>query len=229
MKGVYKIENLITHKIYVGSSVDMPSRRNDHFSALRRGVHVNRVLQNSFTKHGEINFKFSIIETCDNLVEREQYYIDTLKPEYNIFKTAYSVRGENHPMFGKTHSEATKQKIKEARSFQKISHSQETKNKISAAGKLRKMPVGHLQKMINARGGKAWNDGIKTNISPVNKIKFSHTKLSKIILLYSEGLSVEKLRLKYKVSWDTIKRILLENDQTVRNISQQKNFSGRKL
>jgi group I intron endonuclease len=57
-------------------------------------------------------------------VSREQYYLDQLKPEYNILKNAgsslgrehseksrakmsVSKKGENSPMFGKTHSEKT--------------------------------------------------------------------------------------------------------------------------
>lgn len=36
-----------------------------------------------------------ILEYCDrlNVIEREQYYLDTLKPEYNILKTAGSSLG----------------------------------------------------------------------------------------------------------------------------------------
>lgn len=58
-----------------------------------------------------------ILEYCEpeNVIEREQYYLDTLKPEYNILKIAGStlgythteetrekLRGENNPMFGIT-------------------------------------------------------------------------------------------------------------------------------
>ena len=40
-------------------------------------------------------FMLEILEYCDPdmVIEREQYYIDTLKPEYNILKTAGSLKG----------------------------------------------------------------------------------------------------------------------------------------
>jgi hypothetical protein len=39
-----------------------------------------------------------ILEYCDkvSLVKREQYYIDTLKPKYNILENAYSSIGYKH-------------------------------------------------------------------------------------------------------------------------------------
>lgn len=46
-------------------------------------------------KYGYNNFNLEILEYCDKniLIEREQYYIDLLKPEYNICKTAGSSLG----------------------------------------------------------------------------------------------------------------------------------------
>jgi hypothetical protein len=49
-------------------------------------------------KHGYSNFKLEILEYCDkeHLIQREQYYIDVLKPEYNILKVAGSTLGFKH-------------------------------------------------------------------------------------------------------------------------------------
>lgn len=46
-------------------------------------------------KYGYSKFSVEILEYCDpeNLIEREQYYIDLLKPEYNMLKVAGSSRG----------------------------------------------------------------------------------------------------------------------------------------
>lgn len=48
--------------------------------------HVNPRLQNDWIDYGIIAFNWTIIEycDCDNLLVREQYYLDTLRPEYNI-------------------------------------------------------------------------------------------------------------------------------------------------
>jgi group I intron endonuclease len=89
------------------------------------------VICRALLKHGYSNFNLEILEYCDckDLIIREQYNIDLLKPEYNILKKAGSLLGfkhreetiakmsiskvgeknpmfgrigEKHPMFGKT-------------------------------------------------------------------------------------------------------------------------------
>jgi group I intron endonuclease len=49
-------------------------------------------------KHGHNNFTLEILEYCipDELIKREQYYLDLIKPEYNILKNAYSLLGFKH-------------------------------------------------------------------------------------------------------------------------------------
>jgi NUMOD1 domain/NUMOD3 motif len=49
-------------------------------------------------KYGYSNFSIEILEYCDpqNIIKREQYYIDLLYPEYNILKTAASSLGHKH-------------------------------------------------------------------------------------------------------------------------------------
>jgi hypothetical protein len=49
-------------------------------------------------KYGFSGFSLEILEYCDKevLLEREQYYLDNLRPEYNIVKTAGSTLGYKH-------------------------------------------------------------------------------------------------------------------------------------
>ncbi len=56
------------------------------------------VIHNALLKYGYSNFSLEILEYCDleNVIEREQYYLDLLKPEYNILKTAGSSLGYKH-------------------------------------------------------------------------------------------------------------------------------------
>lgn len=83
--GVYRITNIVSGKIYVGSSsLNIHYRWNDHRSGLRTGRHGNPHLQRAWNKNGEEAFVFDVLEYCTNSLEREQYWIDTLEPEYNI-------------------------------------------------------------------------------------------------------------------------------------------------
>lgn len=89
--GIYFIENLTTKEIYVGSSRDLHHRKLAHFSTLRNGNHNNCRLQKSYNKYGRENFSFSVIEFVDSvecLVEREQFWLDELKPQFNILSKA---------------------------------------------------------------------------------------------------------------------------------------------
>jgi group I intron endonuclease len=79
--GIYKIENLVDGKIYVGSSIELIKRKSKHFYLLRKGIHDNIHLQNAYNKFGENSFVFTILEYCvvENLIDRENYHIFTYK------------------------------------------------------------------------------------------------------------------------------------------------------
>lgn len=88
MVGIYSIQNLITGLRYIGSSIKISLRRNNHYSCLRSGTHPNKKLQEAFNTYGEHNLIFSIIEECseDKLKELEEQYIhrfDSYNNGYN--------------------------------------------------------------------------------------------------------------------------------------------------
>lgn len=94
--GVYCIENLINNKKYIGSTNNFDKRKRCHFRNLDNNKHKNVKLQQSVNKYGIGNFIFYIIEVVDNLddlINREQYYIDKIKPFFNICKIANSSLG----------------------------------------------------------------------------------------------------------------------------------------
>lgn len=79
--GIYKILNKSNNKVYIGSSVNLKSREYKHFWMLKKNIHDNQFLQNSFNRDGFENFVFEIIENCDLdlLIDRENYYINNYK------------------------------------------------------------------------------------------------------------------------------------------------------
>jgi group I intron endonuclease len=94
--GIYKIENPVNNEFYIGSaSISFNKRFLNH----RRLLHINKnpckFLQHSYNKYKNIDFIFSILEICskDKCIEKEQYFLDTLVPKYNICKTASSTLG----------------------------------------------------------------------------------------------------------------------------------------
>lgn len=95
---VYAIVNIVNDKHYVGQTYDNLKRFGEHLKTLRTGKHCNRLLQRAYYKYGEACFIFVTLEKCyvENLTIKEQYWIDTLKPEYNLAPVAGSQLGYKH-------------------------------------------------------------------------------------------------------------------------------------
>ena len=85
---IYKIENTINGKIYIGKTEKTTalSRWKEHLRARHRESCKGRALYKALNKYGIENFTFTVLEETDNCEEREKYYIslfDTYKNGYN--------------------------------------------------------------------------------------------------------------------------------------------------
>ena len=105
--GIYRLTQKESGESYVGSSLNIAQRLVKYYSVpslLRETRRNNSAIYRALLKYGHLGFRFDILEYCDPyvLIEREQFYLDLLKPEYNILKTAGSRAGF-------VHSEATKE------------------------------------------------------------------------------------------------------------------------
>lgn len=85
--GIYYIQNTKTGELYIGQSIDVHKREQQHFGKLKSNTHFNNHLQNSYNKYGEDCFIFSVIEYCDpsQLDDLEQKYIDFFNVQNNGF------------------------------------------------------------------------------------------------------------------------------------------------
>lgn len=79
--GIYKITNSVNGKFYIGSSTHVMMRLSSHRTSLRAKKHQNIHLQRAFNKDGMDAFSFELLEECNEaaLLEREQYFIDSMK------------------------------------------------------------------------------------------------------------------------------------------------------
>jgi hypothetical protein len=99
--GIYIWINLINGKSYVGSAWDLSNRFKQYFrkSFLEQEIKKNRSkIYRALLRYGYSAFKLEILEYCekDIIITREQYYLDTISPEYNILKVARSLLGFKH-------------------------------------------------------------------------------------------------------------------------------------
>lgn len=110
ISGIYFIHNIITDKIYIGSTNNFKTRWSKHKRLLNAGTHHSKHLQNSWNKYGSTAFIFFEFEYTTNLIVREQVWLDFFKSYnvdngYNICPTAGNSKGFKH-------SEETKARIK---------------------------------------------------------------------------------------------------------------------
>ncbi len=101
--GIYKWNNLITKKNYVGSAINLGNRLKFYYitSNLKRVLNKeSSMIYSAILKYGYSNFSLDILEYCepDILISREQYYLDSLNPSYNILKVAGSRLGSKATM-----------------------------------------------------------------------------------------------------------------------------------
>lgn len=131
--GIYGILNVESGKWYIGQSVDIDRRIEQHKTLLRNGKHQNKHLQSAWNKRGEDAFLFPVLELCDvdYLNERESFWItekDAFHAGYNKTTGGEGLRGwvapewykqqrsemysgEKNPFYGRKHSTETRKKL----------------------------------------------------------------------------------------------------------------------
>lgn len=86
--GIYRWNNLITGKSYVGSSSNITKRLYNYLSYKHlesRNLKSNSLIYESLLEYKYSNFSLDILKYCEKneLIKWEQYFIDTLNPKYN--------------------------------------------------------------------------------------------------------------------------------------------------
>jgi hypothetical protein len=87
--GVYMIKNKLTGDCYIGQSTQPYRRRGNHFSLKKKEVKYKiKALHEAMLKYGKEVFVFGVIEHCseEELLQKEKYYIQEYKPQYNILR-----------------------------------------------------------------------------------------------------------------------------------------------
>lgn len=93
---IYAIRLVGTERLYIGSAVRFYYRVAGHRSKLRKQTHANQKLQNAWNKYGEDALEFIVVQRVDDkhdLIFWEQFWIDKLKPSFNISPVAGSSLG----------------------------------------------------------------------------------------------------------------------------------------
>lgn len=205
--GIYIIKTKINNKFYVGSAINLYGRKQTHLTHLKKEKHCNAKLQRFVNKYGIDKLFFECLEFCEkeNLIIKEQFYIDTLKPFFNIAKIAGSTLGVK---ITKEQSE----KLSKLRKGKKFSLgrvlSEETKAKISKKAKERGLHPNFIKGSIKANTGrKHTKENIEKRILKQKKINENQKK--EILILLSNGVFQKEIAFRYNVSQRVISKIKL--------------------
>lgn len=225
--GIYQIVNTVNGKRYVGSAKVFRLRWSAHRTGLNKNRHHSRHLQASWNKHGADAFVFEIIELCeaDRLLAREQFWIDSAKPEFNVCPIAGNT-------LGRRFTEESKEKIRAKAVGRKLPpRSTEYRAMISARFKGHMPSEEHMAALQEGRAKRVYTEDQKSAISDSlrrsyedgrrprektedhkNKIGQFYAKLNDdqvrcIRRLRAEGVTCKELAIRYKSNPGTISEI----------------------
>lgn len=162
MPCIYKIVNKVNDNLYIGSSSrNLKDRKTEHLYHLRRGTHHCKYLQNSWSKYGEENFSFEVVEDLifpknyskeyinEYLINQEIYYMTSLGAQYN------SCREINRGRLGRIKTTEEIEKWRNSRGETK----EETRRKIKEARKRQIITNQHKEAISNALKGRCTKPG----------------------------------------------------------------------
>ena len=117
ISGIYRITNTVTNDFYIGSSNDVKRRWAAHKCKSTWKRFPNNQLYQDMQKFGVNGFVFEILAEVEEsfLKEKEQYFIETLKPTYNQM----NAKGLNI----ERHKEYKKEYMKEYQKLDKVKES----------------------------------------------------------------------------------------------------------
>lgn len=235
-KCIYKIINTKNYKIYIGSSVNYKNRKQEHFRDLFLKKHHSIALQRAYNKYGKEFFKFKIIEYVENkqnIIKREQFYIDKLKPHYNCCKTAGSPLGRKMTEKQKiensirnTGDKNSNSKIKDS-DIIKILELRKSKT-IKEISNIYKVHISTIQRIINKKRKsnisyetnkykKIYSNQVKEKLSNLRK----KNKYSGVYILDKETgvyyYSVKELAILLNINTETLRTRFKSKNNTYKN------------
>jgi len=232
--GIYRWVNKDSGKSYVGSATNLGKRLYNYYNTKYLMRNDYMIISRALLKCGYSNFILEILEYCEpsNVIAREQFYLDFLKPEYNILVKAGSSLGFKHLL-------ETKARMSEARKGK--THSEETKAKLSGAALGRKLSEETIAKMSEAHTGKIRSEETKSKISEAMRGKKNPlfgktpTEETKTKIREANGIAIEVFDMKTEetsvyASIRQAAKVLGCNETTVRRyLKSQKLYEGRYL
>ncbi len=179
--------------------MDLRARWSSHRSALSRGRHGNKHLQNAWNQYGKQSFFFEVLEECDESVVlfREQVWIDKLLPFNKRIGFNNSPTATNRAGF--KHSQETREYLSSIAKRRTNTHLLEYAKSLRGKPAHNKGKAGRTwtdeQKKhasLSKKGSVPWNVGVRHKAETIEKISrtasLSLTKHKEVGPEYINGL-----------------------------------------
>ena len=186
--GIYILHNSNTEQVYIGSTIDLNKRANDHFSRLERNKHFNWKLQRAYNKDPNFEFVGVAMDQFDNLVENraealfaEQVIINEFKDNSSLLNISMDVELTT---LGYKHTEESLKKMSAARLGVKI-HTEEAKKQMSISRMGNQHALGAVrseedkQRMSEFRTGNQYALGHRHTEETREQMSKAHTGIKK--------------------------------------------------
>lgn len=189
--GVYYFFNNITNDIYVGATLDLKRRYQEHVSKKKRNY--NRLIYSAFKEFGLRNFSFRIIEIVEDvslLQLKETEWIFILNPKYNVHKKSGGSTGlkrdEDLRNYIREKSKIQWQKMPEEQRSSII------KNNLTGRKKGYVVTDEQKQRLRELQIGKKWTEAQRIKMSATQKISMKGNKNgNKQISSVKEGIVIK--------------------------------------
>lgn len=89
--GIYKIENLLNNKIYIGQSIHIEKRWQEHCKAS-----TNSLIAKAIRKYGKENFSFQILEEVSNITELNELESKYIQQFNSLVPNGYNIMIEDN-------------------------------------------------------------------------------------------------------------------------------------
>jgi group I intron endonuclease len=214
---LYLVENKLNGNLYVGITNNIKRRFRKH-----KNNSESKPLNAAIKKYGVDNFIFQIsqyLESEDVAYEMEKYWIERLRNDgfrlYNIAEGGKgSGSGENHYLFGKHHTEETRNKMSKSHTGKTLT--EEHKKNIGKSSKGRRLSEEAKTKISQSKIGKALTSEHKIKIGKSSKGRQHSLETKNIISEHNSGENNPSS----KLTDDSVKQILtlwFSIEKTIRN------------
>ncbi len=188
---IYKVENKINYKAYVGQTIgNLDKRRIGHMSRVCKGC--NFPFHNAIRKYGKGNFDWEIIDECSNIDElniREKYWIKELN---TLVPNGYNLQtGGNNSL---AHEETRKKQSEVKKGKKRGPHTREHRERLSKSHKGKTLSKEHRRNISKSREGKKHTEEMKAKKSELFKgennsnVKLKDDDIKEIRKWYREGM-----------------------------------------